>query len=193
MFFRWFTAVLILTWSNLQILTIHTPGYTSLICVKIYCGFDISLRFSIYWNSSFENCNGGTGDMKRNSEWRLNQTTVHENGPMSQHWLTNQATRTRGHNQNHHPVKSMVITRSPRSWPKTLHVTWGYRVLISPRGWTEVASLVTDQNIIFPRSHAWVHEIDRRDRRNFCFLVPSELWGSVKLVKTLVIECVNKG
>ena len=33
--------------------------------------------------------------MKRNSEWRLNQTTVHENGPMSQNWLTvNEPTRT---------------------------------------------------------------------------------------------------
>ena len=113
---------------------------------------------SYLWYCSCENCNAGTGDMKRNSEWRLNQTTVHENGPMSQHWLTNQATRTRGHNQNHHPVKSMVITRSPRSWPKTLHVTWGYRVSHLTPGVSR-GCLPGDRSNYFP-SISWIDLVE---------------------------------
>ena len=57
--FRWFSAILILIWSNPQIFKIRTPGYTTLICVKIYCDFDIFtaifilLKSQIYWNLPF--------------------------------------------------------------------------------------------------------------------------------------------
>ena len=57
--FRWISAILILIWSNPQILKIRTPGYTTLICVKIYCDFDIFtaifilLKSQIYWNLPF--------------------------------------------------------------------------------------------------------------------------------------------
>ena len=57
--FRWFSMILILIWSNSQILKIRTPGYTTLICVKIYCDFDIFtaifilLKSQIYWNLPF--------------------------------------------------------------------------------------------------------------------------------------------